>query len=421
MEEDGFMKHPRVLIVDDREIVRQTLRNILLGFDCVFSEAEYGAAALDLIRENEFDVIFLDLKLPDHSGIEVLRHARDLGKALGKVIVLTGFPEQTTLAEATRLGVFKYLTKTPVDWTEIRAAFAEAISDPAPPPTTPKPKAKLARVPGRLGRRADSAEGTAARRHVRPRLLVLDDDPRWLETMKRELGDEFDLILTTNPDEACKRVTKQRFALVVLDMRLADGVSGLEVLSRMQKAVPTLRAIILTEYPDYPSAVKSGRRGALEYVPKRKLATLADTIKKIFNDRPIRVFLSYDGRDSAKVSRLFDKLKGQGFLPWMDSKSIVPGRKWEPEIRKAIDQSDYFVFCLSRHSMYKEGVLRKELNQALERQQGLLEGSIFFITARLVDCEVVDPFSKFQHVDLFKRDGFANLLWAFSSDQKDRE
>ena len=130
------------------------------------------------------------------------------------------------------------------------------------------------------------------------------------------------------------------------------------------------------------------------------------------------MFLSYERSDRAKVSGLFKRLVRRGFLPWMDVKSIVAGRKWEPEIRNAIDQCDYFVFCLSTHSLYKEGMIRKEISQALERQNGLLDDSIFFITARLEDCEIVKPFSEFQYVDLFKRDGFHILLEALSSGRK---
>lgn len=121
-----MMYRNKVLIIDDRIVVRETLRNVLLDFDCVFSEASTGIQALDLIRNDAFDLIFLDLRLPDCSGIDVLREARKLSKPLGKVITLTGFPEHGTQAEAESLGIFKYLTK-PIDWNELRSAFVEAI------------------------------------------------------------------------------------------------------------------------------------------------------------------------------------------------------------------------------------------------------------------------------------------------------
>jgi ActR/RegA family two-component response regulator len=412
------MERPtRVLIVDDRELVRKTLPNILIGYDCDFSEAEGGVKALELMGAGQFDVIFLDLRLPDLSGIEILRRARELEMVLGRVIILTGFPQPETEAAATTLGAFRYLTKTPIDWTEIRRAFAAAISEEERPSEIRRAEEAFdsplgwRRVPGVRG----TAEVEASR------VLVLDDDQLWLDAIEHALGHDFDLTLTTSEDDACRRIRKERFALVVLDMDLRGAASGLDVLGQMRRARPDLRAIVLTEHRDYEAAVESGRRGALHCVPKGQLAKLRVIVESVLSEagKPIRVFLSYVMADRAKVTRQFGKLTRRGFIPWMDVKSILPGKKWEPEIRRAIDQSDYFVFYLSRHSLYKEGMLRKELKQALERQDGLLEDSIFFITARLEDCEIVEPFKKFQSVDLYKRDGFEKLISALSPDRKD--
>jgi CheY-like chemotaxis protein len=136
------LKRPiKVLLVDDRKVVRLTLKEILLGFDCVFSEAPDGVTALTLMVATRFDVIFLDLKLPDLSGIAILREGRRQGIVLGKVIILTGLPDPETHREAALLGAFKYLTKQPMGWEEIRNAFVEAISD----STHPVPENKQAR------------------------------------------------------------------------------------------------------------------------------------------------------------------------------------------------------------------------------------------------------------------------------------
>ena len=410
----------RVLIVDDRVAVRMTLRHILRGFSCSFSEAADADSALEHITTKEFDVSFLDLKLPDLPGLQMLREARRLGATLGRVIILTGAPEPATEAEASELGAFRYLTK-PISRTEVRRAFAEAISCAEPPSFPPTEMLAVDREVGRaLGSRGRVASAARARLVSRPRVLVLDDKPAWLDTMDQVLGDAFHLTLTMSPEEACRRTRKEHFALVVLDMRLVGGVSGLDVLSRMRRSSPDLRAIILTAHPDYRSAFESGRRGALAYVSKGELASLLETVERIVHTetRPVRIFLCYDRRDRAQISHLYGRLMRRGFLPWMDVKSIVAGRKWEPQIRKAIEKSDYFVFCLSTNSQFKEGMIRKELKQALERLDGLREDSIFFITARLEDIEVDEPFNKFQYVDLFRRDGFRNLLQAFFSHGK---
>lgn len=118
----------RVLLIDDRIDVQLTLKLILRGFACEIEAAVNGKRALELIAARPFDVIFLDLKLPDLTGIEILQQARSLCSSLGKVIILTGQPEPGTQEQARELGAFRYLTKAPIDRAEIKAAFADAIS-----------------------------------------------------------------------------------------------------------------------------------------------------------------------------------------------------------------------------------------------------------------------------------------------------
>lgn len=406
----------KVLIVDDRDIVRETLRDILVDFDCTFTEANKGEKALDLFREREFDVIFLDLKLPDVSGMEVLRGLRRLGVAPGKVIILTGLPDPVTKAEVDSLGAW-YLTK-PLEWVAIRQAFAAALADSELPLAAPEPKRKEEpRRAGAARRRTRAITAVQPGRDRRPHLLVLDDDPSWLDTLEQVLGEEFDLTLTTSPKEACRRARREPFSLVVLDKQLPGGVSGLDILIQMRRAAPNLRAIILTGFPEQESDYESGR--ALVHASKGNLVTLFETVERILaaeNSHLIRVFLCYDRMDMAKVSHLFWRLTNRGYLPWMELKSIIAGR-WEPQIQKAINEADYFVFCFSSRTRYNDRSLRKELQHALERQHSLLPSAAFFIPARLEDSEIAKPFQRFHYVDLFRRNGFDHLLETLSSER----
>lgn len=117
----------RVLIVDDRAVARQTIRSILVDQMCVFEDAADGTTALVLMATHVFDVVFLDLRLPDISGIDVLREARVQNYAVGQVIVLTGLPEAATATAAMQLGAFRYLAKDPISREGIRTAFRDAV------------------------------------------------------------------------------------------------------------------------------------------------------------------------------------------------------------------------------------------------------------------------------------------------------
>jgi ActR/RegA family two-component response regulator len=405
----------KVLLVDDRELVRQTIRSSLTGFECELVEADDGETALRQLAAVRFDVIFLDLRLPDLPGPEVLRRAREDGLVKGKVIVLTGLPEPATRAEAERLGVLRYLEKNPIDFASVREAFLEAAPGAIQSSVVPR---KATTTPGmheaklRSRRRGKEVEA--------PSLLVLDNDPSWLETMARSLGQKFSLTLTTSANEACRRARRENFDLVVLDMLLVDGVTGLDVLSRMRRARPDLRAIILTGQPDAEAAFEAAKWGALRYVSKGALDELPDMVMKLLRegDRALSVFLSYAREDWKRVSHWHRRLLAEGFLPWMDTMNIAGSVKWRPEIEKAIATCDRFVFFASRHSIECEGALWKEVRMALFRQSLLQDSSVFLIPARLDDCRLEDPLGKLARVDLFKRDGAIRLITALTGRTK---
>jgi len=117
----------KVLIVDDKPNVRITLKNILSDFDCVITEVETGEDAFEKISKEYFNVVFFDNKLPRADGIEIIKQVRELNKAIGKIFLLTGYPEEDTKIEAETLGVFHFQNKKDMDLFEIRRKFNEAI------------------------------------------------------------------------------------------------------------------------------------------------------------------------------------------------------------------------------------------------------------------------------------------------------
>lgn len=125
-----------------------------------------------------------------------------------------------------------------------------------------------------------------------------------------------------------------------------------------------------------------------------------------------KIFLSYASEDREKVDVIYNRLQGQGYVPWQDSKDIVPGQTWERAIKIAIKHSDFFVACLSTHSVNKRGMVQKELKQALEIWRGMLVDDIYLIPIRLDDCDVPDDLKdNFHYVDVFKLDVWQEEGW----------
>ena len=104
------MMAQNVLIVDDTKNIRLMLTKCLELDGYQVSCASNGREGLDAILAGQYDLIFLDIKLPELSGTEVLRRMRSAGVQT-PVIVITAYPTIKNAVECTRLGVVSYLQK----------------------------------------------------------------------------------------------------------------------------------------------------------------------------------------------------------------------------------------------------------------------------------------------------------------------
>ncbi len=102
----------KVMITDDHAIVRQGLKQILseTGDITVTGEAEAGFQAIRIIRQHDFDVMLLDISLPDRNGIEVLKQIRKERPALA-VLMLSMHNENEFAIRALKAGAAGYLNK----------------------------------------------------------------------------------------------------------------------------------------------------------------------------------------------------------------------------------------------------------------------------------------------------------------------
>lgn len=134
-----------------------------------------------------------------------------------------------------------------------------------------------------------------------------------------------------------------------------------------------------------------------------------------------QIFLSYAREDKEKVEALYQKLSDAEFKPWMDEKDILPGERWESCVQRAIQDSDFFLACLSTNSVNKRGFLQKEIRAALSIWQEKLDSDIYLIPVRLDDCEVPESLRDLQWVDLFEEDGWTRLVEAIQVGMERRD
>jgi two-component system response regulator AtoC len=100
----------RVPVADDEMKLRELMVRELARKGHEVEGVGDGERALVALRDREFDVVILDMKMPRKEGIEVLRELQSFPEH-PQVIVMTGFQEVTTAVEAMKLGAYDYLTK----------------------------------------------------------------------------------------------------------------------------------------------------------------------------------------------------------------------------------------------------------------------------------------------------------------------
>ena len=102
----------RILVVDDHPMVRAGLRQLLAADPGVseIGEAASGNEALQCLRSSRWDLIILDINMPDRSGLDILRHVR-ASYSETKVLVVSAFPERQYAINVIKAGASGYLSK----------------------------------------------------------------------------------------------------------------------------------------------------------------------------------------------------------------------------------------------------------------------------------------------------------------------
>ncbi len=100
----------RVLIVEDEKLIRWSLRQKFESCGYRVVDVETGGGALESIAEDAFDLIMLDYKLPDMTGLEVLRKVRETDRDV-VVIMMTAFSSVESAVDAIKLGAYDYIAK----------------------------------------------------------------------------------------------------------------------------------------------------------------------------------------------------------------------------------------------------------------------------------------------------------------------
>ena len=114
----------KVLIIDDEKAIRRALREILEFEGCNVEEAENGKEGMSLIQNNEYDLIFCDIKMPVVDGLELLANAVKMNLET-PIIMISGHGNIETAVQAIKDGAFDFIEK-PLDLNRILVTLRNA-------------------------------------------------------------------------------------------------------------------------------------------------------------------------------------------------------------------------------------------------------------------------------------------------------
>jgi two-component system, NtrC family, response regulator HydG len=204
----------RVFIIDDDRDHAESVADVLAmrGFECELAFS--GEAGLARFREAEFDIVFMDVKLPGMNGVETFFEFRKL-KPDVRVMLMTGFSLEQLVAQAVEGGALGVLRK-PFAITELLDVLEQ----------------------------------------VKPRgmVLVADDDPEFaasLEPVLRQHG--YTVRIAKTGDEALALASQGTLTCLILDVRM-PVLSGIEVYLRLKQAGRAVPTIFITGFVGERSA-----------------------------------------------------------------------------------------------------------------------------------------------------------------------
>jgi two-component system response regulator HydG len=199
------------------------------------------------VKNNTFDVIFIDIKMPGINGVQTFREIKKIdNKAV--VIMMTAYSVEDLLREALEEGAYATIYK-PFDLEKIIAVIEEVY------------KGKTL-------------------------ILVVDDKYNDRETLKTILEDKGYMVATANDgNEAIEMVKSKHFDIIFLDVRL-PGMDGVETFERVKEIDPQVTVIMMTGYTEEDLLKKAVSEGAYTCVHKPfNMENLIDIVDSIYREK----------------------------------------------------------------------------------------------------------------------------------------
>ncbi len=195
-----------ILVVDDHQGMLQTLTDILKDEDYQVTAAESGLMAIDLCKKNEFDIILMDVKMPELNGVETLQRIKGYITNT-RVIMMSAYSVEELKQESLRAGAVAFMQK-PID-VEVVIKLIEQVEQPS--------------------------------------ILLISEDDREINVLMNYLNQHnYRAYATNDVDEVIGLARQIYFSVIITDTNIISN-DGVEIHQVLKEITPNSFLIVLDE------------------------------------------------------------------------------------------------------------------------------------------------------------------------------
>ena len=254
-------KNLKILLVEDSETDTKIVKDLLEQehkFPTIFTKPEIEHVkclndALEEINNNTFDVVLLDLGLPDSKGLDTFNKIRNKFKSMPIIILTSSVVEREELRQCLD-GVQSYLVKDHLDSDSLIASICKVIGGITEPPQEHNMKNKDLTILLVEDSTSDAAivQGMLAQSHPKDKEVKVEH--------------------VTSLYKAIEKISEHNFDTILLDLNLPDS-DGINTFIRISKKAGNMPVILLTGLNDQETAIKLIQEGAQDYLIKDNLTS----------------------------------------------------------------------------------------------------------------------------------------------------
>lgn len=246
---DTARKTPKILFVDDEKRVLKSMKALFRsGFQVHL--ADNGNEALNIIRNNEIDVVVSDQRMPQMTGIEVLRSVKESSPATMRIL-LTGYSDLNAIIQSINEGeVYRFINK-PWANEELRATVSDA-----------------AEIAQRSRALPDNREGTLVGTGNNAGVLVLDDDPGIRKEVQESIGVSFPVHFAATMEETVAVLESHEIGVIISETYVHSG-DMTDLLLLVKRYNTNIINLVMSQHSDPSLVIRLINQGQVHrFLPK---------------------------------------------------------------------------------------------------------------------------------------------------------